>query len=275
MFSGPRTVFYISDGTGISAQTLGHSLLSQFEGIEFRTISVPFVDDLLKAEACLEQIRAQTIMGKHRPIVLSTLVEGDIAEVIAQADALHVDLFRGFLTPLEAELGLKSTHYVGRSHAAVDTPDYHRRMEAVNYTLNHDDGLTNRNLDLAEVILVGVSRSGKTPTSVYLAMHYGLFSANYPLIPEDFERGALPGGLEQHREKLIGLSIEPARLHQIRNERRPDSVYASLENCEYEIDSSQRLMRRYGIEWLDSTTKSVEELSAAIVQLRGLKPTMF
>ncbi len=275
MFSGPRTVFYISDGTGITAQTLGHSLLSQFEGVEFQTISVTFVDDRTKAKQCLQQIRDKTKPGEHRPIVLSTLVEGEIADIVGEADALHVDLFRGFLTPLEAELGLKSTHYVGRSHAVVDTPDYHRRMEAVNYTLNHDDGLTNRNLDQSEVILVGVSRSGKTPTSVYLAMHYGLFSANYPLIPEDFERGALPGGLEQHREKLVGLSIEPQRLHQIRSERRRDSVYASLENCQHEVESSQRLMRRYGIEWLDSTTKSVEELSAAIVQQRGLKTTMF
>lgn len=275
MFSGPRTVFYISDGTGITAQTLGHSLLSQFEGIEFRTISVTFVDDIPKAHACLEQIREHTHEGAHRPLVLSTLVEGEIADIIGQADALHVDLFRGFLTPLEAELGLKSTHYVGRSHATVDTPVYHRRMEAVNYTLNHDDGLTNRNLDQAEVILVGVSRSGKTPTSVYLAMHYGLFSANYPLIPEDFERGALPGGLEQHKDKLVGLCITPQRLHHIRSERRPDSVYASLENCEQEIDAAKRLMRRYGIEWLDSTTKSVEELSAAIVQIRGLKPVVF
>lgn len=275
MFSGPRIVFYISDGTGITAQTLGHSLLSQFEGVQFQTISVTFVDDKAKAEACLAQIRAKTHAGEHRPIVLSTLVEGEIADIIAQADALHVDLFRGFLTPLEAELGLKSTHYIGRSHATVDTPDYLHRMEAVNYTLNHDDGLTNRNLDKAEVILVGVSRSGKTPTSVYLAMHYGLFTANYPLIPEDFERGALPGGLEQHRDKLVGLCIDAQRLHHIRNERRPDSVYASLENCEYEIDSAKRLMKRYGIDWLDSTTKSVEELSAAIVQLRGLNPLMF
>ncbi len=275
MFIGPRTVFYISDGTAITAQTLGHSLLSQFEGVEFKTVAVPFVDDVPKAEACLARIQSSMSDGGRRPIVFSTLVEGDISDIINRAEALHLDLFRGFLTPLEKEIGLKSTHYVGRSHAVVDTPDYLHRMEAVNYTLNHDDGLTNRNLDLAEVILVGVSRSGKTPTSVYLAMHYGLFSANYPLIPEDFERGALPGGLEQHREKLVGLCIDPARLHQIRSERRPDSVYASLENCEYEVASAKKLMRRYGIEWLDSTTKSVEELSAAIVQQRELKPTLF
>lgn len=275
MASDVRTVFYISDGTGITAQTLGHSLLSQFDGMRFDTLSVPFVDDVEKAEAAVVRIRAASAQCGERPIVFSTLVDVRIAAIITRTNALHMDLFRGFLTPLEDELGRKSTHGIGRSHTVTDTASYQRRMEAINYTLTHDDGSTNRELDKAEVILVGVSRSGKTPTSIYLAMHYGFYTANYPLIPEDFERGALPAGLENHRQSMVGLRIEPARLHQIRSERRPDSTYASLKNCTEEVAAAERMMRRYGVDWLDSTHKSVEELSAAIVQKLKLKPMAF
>jgi regulator of PEP synthase PpsR (kinase-PPPase family) len=144
--------------------------------------------------------------------------------------------------------------------------NYHERMEAVNFTLNHDDGMTNSGLEEAQVILIGVSRCGKTPTSVYLAMQFGIKAANYPLIPEDFERGSLPEVLHKHIDKIFGLTIKPERLHSVRNERRAGSFYASLENCKKEVETAENLMRKAGITWADSTSRSVEELSAIIMQ---------
>ena len=165
---------------------------------------------------------------------------------------------------------MKSAHSIGQTHKIRDDEKYNRRIAAIDYTLTHDDGQTTRGLDEADVILVGVSRSGKTPTSLFLAMQFGIKVANYPLIPEDFERGALPDALIPLRSKLFGLSISPERLSEIRNERRPGSRYASLANCEKEIADAESLMRREGIRWLNSTTKSIEEISATIMSELGL-----
>jgi regulator of PEP synthase PpsR (kinase-PPPase family) len=154
---------------------------------------------------------------------------------------------------------------MGRSHVIADQERYNRRIEAINYTLAHDDGQMNKGLNEADVILVGVSRSGKTPTSLYLAMQFGIKAANYPLIPEDFDRGELPEVLQTMRHKLFGLSIAPERLSQIRNERRPGSRYASISNCTQEIAAAENMMRREGIKWLSSTTRSIEEISATIL----------
>jgi [pyruvate, water dikinase]-phosphate phosphotransferase / [pyruvate, water dikinase] kinase len=177
-----------------------------------------------------------------------------------------MDMFGTFVKPLEEELGLKSQHRVGRFSDISQSKEYLDRMEAINYTLAHDDGQTNHDLVGAEVILVGVSRSGKTPTSLYLAMQFGLKVANYPLIPEDFERKKLPPALEPHRKKLFGLTIDPVRLASIRNERRPDSKYASLLNCRNEVHEAEAMMRRAGVSWLSTTTKSIEEISTTILQ---------
>lgn len=170
-----------------------------------------------------------------------------------------------FVGPLERELGVPSDHSVGKSHEIGDQERYNRRIDAINYTLAHDDGQTNKGLEDADVVLVGVSRSGKTPTSLYLAMQYGIKAANYPLIPEDFERGELPPALENCKDKIFGLSISPKRLSEIRGERRPNSKYASIENCEYEVEEAQRMMDREGIKYLSSTSKSIEEISATIL----------
>jgi [pyruvate, water dikinase]-phosphate phosphotransferase / [pyruvate, water dikinase] kinase len=177
-----------------------------------------------------------------------------------------LDLFETFVVPLEQELGMKSTHTIGRFHTVSDSAQYKSRIEAINFALAHDDGQLASGLPQAEVILVGVSRSGKTPTSLYLAMQYGVKAANYPLIPEDFERGELPGALLPHRDRLFGLTIGPERLAEVRRERRPNSRYASLENCLYEVTQAERLMRREAIRWLSSTTKSIEEIAATIMQ---------
>lgn len=264
--SNTRTVFFVSDGTGITAETLGHSLLAQFPDCRFRQVRLPFVDNLDKALDCATQIREATESDGVRPIVFNTLVNRDSVDVIRKSNALFLDLFEKFIVPLESELGQRSTHAVGRFHGIADSLDYKRRIEAINFTLAHDDGISSAELAEADVILIGVSRSGKTPTSLYLAMQFGVKAANYPLIPEDFERNKMPGELHAYRSKLFGLTILPERLSQIRQERRANSRYASLDNCRYEIEAAQRLMRREGVKWLESTTKSIEEISATILQ---------
>lgn len=270
-----RTVFFISDGTGITAETLGHSLLTQFEGIDFRQVRLPFVSTLGQARECLLQIGHAAERDGIRPIVVTTLVDPNISTILREADALFLDFFEAFIVPLEDELGAKSTHTIGRSHGQAGSQDYSNRIEAVNFTLAHDDGASDLNLDRAEVILVGVSRSGKTPTSLYLALQFGIRAANYPLIPEDFERKKLPEVLYRHRAKLFGLTIAPERLHQIRTERRPDSKYASLANCRFEIEEAQKLMKREGVRWMDSTTKSIEEIATTIMQAVKLDRHVF
>ena len=264
-----RTVFFVSDGTGITAQMLGHSLLSQFEGVEFNQVTLPFVDNVDRAQECLERIERESLRGSGQPIVFSSLVNGDVREVVRRANALFVDFFETFIGPLEAELGIKSSHTIGRSHSTMDKPEYQQRIEAVNFSMAHDDGASHRELSEADVILVGVSRSGKTPTSLYLALQFGVKAANYPLIPEDFERNQLPEALHAYKSKLYGLTIAPERLQEIRQERRPNSPYADPANCRYEIEQAEALMKREGIRWINSTAKSIEEIATTI--LRALK----
>ncbi len=261
-----RSVFFVSDGTGITAETLGLSLLAHFPGVEFHQVRLPFIDTAEKALACLPVIEQAARSEGLPPIVLSTLVNDEIREVFERVDGLKLDLFKTFIIPLALELGLEPTSGVGEARKVDESAGYRRRIEAVNYALEHDDGASERRLDEADVILVGVSRSGKTPTTLYLAMQFGIKAANYPLIPEDFERGRLPAILEIHRNKLFGLTIRPERLHEIRGERRPNSRYASLENCRSEVAHAETMMQREGIRWLDSTSKSVEEIAAKVVQ---------
>lgn len=264
-----RTVFFVSDGTGITAETFGHSVLTQFD-LKFKQIRLPFVDDMEKAHDAVRKINEAYQREGNRPIVFSTLVKADLSAIVFKSQALHMDLIQTFVAPLEQELGIKSSHTVGRSHNIADTEEYKNRIEAINFSLAHDDGQSDKNLAAADVILVGVSRSGKTPTTLYLAMQYGIKAANYPLIPEDFERGRLPTRLPEFRNKLFGLSIAPERLSEIRNERRPGSKYASLENCRQEIKAAEFMMRREGISWLSSTSKSIEEISTTILQQLNL-----
>jgi regulator of PEP synthase PpsR (kinase-PPPase family) len=261
-----RTVFFVSDGTGITAQMLGHSLLTQFEGVEFRQVTLPFVDSIEKAEECLVRIEGEATAGNGQPIVFSTLVNQDVRHVVRRAKALFIDFFETFIDPLEAGLGIKSNHTIGRSHSAMDKKEYAQRMEAINFSMAHDDGASHRELGQADVILIGVSRSGKTPTSLYLALQFGVMAANYPLIPEDFHRGKLPEALRPQKTRLYGLTIAPERLHEIRQERRPGSKYAELENCRYEVEEAESLMRREGIRSINSTSKSIEEIATTILR---------
>ncbi len=263
--SAARTVFFVSDGTGITAETFGHSVLSQFE-LRFRQVRLPFIDTMDKAYDAARKINEAFAADGQRPIIFSTLVKTDLSAVIRKSSGMHMDLIQTFVAPLEQELGVMSTHTIGRSHNIVDSEEYKNRIEAINYSLAHDDGQSHKNLSSADVILVGVSRSGKTPTSLYLAMQYGIKAANYPLIPDDFERDKLPSALYEFKNKIFGLSITPERLSEIRNERRAGSKYAAIENCRYEVNEAEKMMKREGIRWLSSTTKSIEEISTTILQ---------
>ena len=261
-----RSAFFISDRTGITAEMLGHSLLTQFEMVSFNEVTLPFVDSIEKADAAVRQINEQGEKDGTRPLIFSTLVNQDVSSVVAKASALFLDCFDIFILPMEKELGVLATHALGRSHSANDFANYHHRIEAVNYSLSHDDGVSTRDLAEADVILVGVSRCGKTPTCLYLAMQFGIRAANYPLVPEDFASMQLPGQVKSLRKRLYGLTIKPDRLEKIRNERRPGSTYATRANCEFEVREAEALMRQEGIPYLDVTTKSVEELATTILQ---------
>ena len=262
---GVRTVFIVSDGTGITAETFAHSILAQFE-MKFRQVRIPFVDTVEKAHVAVGKINEAFNAEGVRPIVFTTLVDADANQIVHRAKATILDMFQTFIEPLEKELNLKSTHAIGRFHQNADTEAYKNRIEAINFSLAHDDGQSHKNLAEADVILVGVSRSGKTPTSLYLAMQYGVKSANYPLIPDDFERGKLPTVLYDYKSKIFGLSIDPQRLSEIRNERRPGRKYAAIENCRYEVNEAESMMRREGIKWLSSTHKSIEEIATTVLQ---------
>ena len=262
------SVFFVSDGTGITAETFGNAILAQFE-VKFRHIRIPFVDTVDKAHQAVRQILHTGEIEGRRPVVFTTLVNMEVLNVIlegCQDKTLLMDMFSIFVNPLEIELGIKSNHRVGRFSDASKSQEYRDRIEAINFSLAHDDGQLNRDLESSDVILVGVSRSGKTPTSLYLAMQHGLKASNYPLIPEDFERRQLPPALVPHKKKIFGLTIQPERLSEIRNERRPNSKYASLANCRHEVAEAEAMMRRAGIRWLSTTHKSIEEIATTILQ---------
>jgi [pyruvate, water dikinase]-phosphate phosphotransferase / [pyruvate, water dikinase] kinase len=266
-----RTVFFISDGTGITAETFGNSILAQFPG-KPRKVRRPFIDTVEKAQNVLQEINRTALLEGKKPIVFITMATEDVRAVITAPGCTGVvmDMFRTFVEPLEEEFGMKSNHRVGRFSDAAKSEEYNERIEAINFSLAHDDGQSSKNLASADVILVGVSRCGKTPTTLYLAMQHGIKAANYPLIPEDFERGQLPSTLVPFKAKCFGLTIDPERLTQIRNERRPQSKYAALDNCRYEVREAEAMMKRNGIAWLSSTHKSIEEIAATI--LRDIRP---
>jgi regulator of PEP synthase PpsR (kinase-PPPase family) len=265
-----HTVFFVSDGTGITAETFGNSILNQF-AVKPRHVRRPFVDSADKAHQVVREINHTAEVEGKRPVVFITLVDREVLAIVKDlSKGLVLDMFNTFIEPLEAEFAMTSNHRVGRFSDVAKSQEYTDRIEAINFSLAHDDGQSSKNLEAADVILVGVSRSGKTPTSLYLAMQHGIKAANYPLIPEDFDRHRMPTPLAPHKKKCFGLTIDPERLNQIRNERRPNSKYASLENCRYEVNEAEAMMRREGIAWLSSTHKSIEEIATTI--LRDLRP---
>jgi hypothetical protein len=268
--SNQRTVFFVSDQTGVTAETMGHSLLTQFDGREFKPVTVPFIATVDKAAEAARRISATAAEQGVRPIVFATLVNDSVREVIRRADCLYLDFFDAFLGPLEQELGQTSSHALGRAHGMTDLAAYTARINATNFALANDDGGSTHDYDRADVILVGVSRSGKTPTCVYLALQYGVFAANFPLTDENLESRRLPPILSFHRRKLFGLTILPERLQQIRQERRPDSRYASMPQCNFEVRAAEQLFERFGIPFLDTTGCSIEEISSRVLDRMGI-----
>ncbi|WMS87582.1 posphoenolpyruvate synthetase regulatory kinase/phosphorylase PpsR [Pleionea litopenaei] len=269
-----RTVFFISDRTGITAEMLGQSLLSQFEEADFEKISLPFIDNEKKAIQAKEKIDTAAAKGEQ-PIVFDTIVTPEIRKIIMESKGLVLDFFHTFIGPLENALGLKSGFRVGKTHSYDEKGEYDSRIDAINFALNNDDGATTRYYDKAELILVGVSRCGKTPTSLYMAMQFGIHVANYPFTEEDMEDLKLPAMLKKYKDKLFGLTINAQRLHEIRTERRANSQYASLKQCQLEIREVEALMRKERIPYITTTSKSIEEIATKIMVKSGLKRISF
>jgi len=260
-----RQAFFISDGTGITAETLGHSLLAQFESIDFEQITLPYIDTIKKATEVTARLDAIELKTGLKPIVFDTIVNQDIRNIISKANAFKVDIFATFLSPLEQELKMDSSYSVGKSHAGGDNAGYKSRIDAVNFALDNDDGSKIKHYAKADIILVGVSRSGKTPTCLYLALQFGIKAANYPLTEEDLQNFCLPSALKPYKNKLFGLTIDPERLAAIRNERKANSRYASIAQCYYETEEVEHLYQQEQIAFLSTTDLSVEEISTKIM----------
>jgi regulator of PEP synthase PpsR (kinase-PPPase family) len=266
-----RTVFFVSDQTGVTAETLGHSLLTQFEGHEFDLVTLPFLDTLDKVDDALALIDGRAEEQTVSPIVFSTLVQDHLRERFVPKKGVLIDFFATFLPTLESSLHSKSSHKAGRAHGLVDSHRYDQRMDATNFALNNDDGARTRDYDRADIILTGVSRSGKTPTCLYLALSYGVYAANYPLSEDELESGKLPDVLRQNQGKLYGLTIEAGRLQQIRRERRPTGKYSTMQQVSFEIRAAETLFRRSNIPFVDTTKSSIEELASTILAATGVE----
>jgi [pyruvate, water dikinase]-phosphate phosphotransferase / [pyruvate, water dikinase] kinase len=266
-----RTVYFVSDQTGVTAETMGHSLLTQFQGTPYQAVTLPFVATVAQADEVVARIDAAARESSLRPIVFATLVDDLVRARLQRANALFLDFFEAFLGPMEAELGMPSAHASGRAHGMADATAYTARINATNFALANDDGAGNRDYAAADVVLVGVSRSGKTPTCLYLALQYGVLAANYPLTDEELEHTELPAALRPFRGKLFGLTIDPERLQQIRQERRPNSRYASAQQVQYELRAARAMFTRAGLPFLDTTECSIEEIASRILNRQRIE----
>lgn len=266
-----RTAFFLSDSTGITAETLGRALLAQFDNIVFDKVVLPFIDTVEKANVAVGRINDAAQRDGAPPIIFDTVVNQQIRAIIANSNAVLLDIFSTFLSPLEQALGVRSSFAVGRGHTASADLIYQKRIDAVQYALDNDDGARINRYDQAQLILVGVSRSGKTPTCLYMAMQHGVYAANYPLTEEDLDSGELPKPLQPHRDKLYGLTIDPERLAAIRNQRRANSRYADTSQCEDEVRMAMRLFARNQIRSINTTHISIEEIATKVLVDLGLR----
>lgn len=266
-----RYTYVISDRTGLTAEALCDSLLSQFPKVHFEVETLPFVDNIEKASHTVDRINQSFTDHGVRPLVFATLVDDEIREIISASNAVFFDLFDTFIDPLERELEIESSHSVGKSHGVMDVAQYSARIGAVNYALTTDDGMETDHYGRADVVVVGVSRSGKTPTCLYLSLQFGIYAANYPLTNTELDKTTLPTALESSRGKLFGLTIDPFRLQQIRKERYPGETYAAAKNCQYEVAQAEAMFRNTGIPFVNTTKMSVEEIGAHILHRARLK----
>jgi regulator of PEP synthase PpsR (kinase-PPPase family) len=266
-----RSVFFISDGTAITAETLGHSLLAQFPTVDFEMHIVPYVDSEERALDVVTQINKCAQKDGSPPLVFDTLVDPAVRDIINTARAINLDVFEGLISKIETELKVKASPLIGNAHSNVDSDNYKSRIDAVHYALDNDDGAKTRHYDMADLILIGVSRSGKTPTSIFLALQFGIRVANYPITEDDLDDNRLPKVLKEHKHKLFGLMIAPERLVAIRQERKANSRYASFQQCQMELRAIQGIYISEGIPHLDVSEMSIEEISTRILQKTGLK----
>lgn len=266
-----RSAFFLSDRTGITAEMMGQTLLTQFESIDFNKTNLPYIDTVKKADDAVKLINEAAEHDGSPPLLFSTLIDKEVREVIAKSRGILFDLFNSFTPRLEEELGVNSLQVAGRSHGMGTYSIYKSRIDALNFSLNNDDGITLRNLFEADIILIGVSRCGKTPTCLYLALQYGMNAANYPLVDDDLKSSHLPVALEPYRQKLFGLTITPERLFQIRQERRPDSHYADYQQCQSEINSVEDMFIAERIPFIDTSAASVEEIATTILHAKKLE----
>ena len=268
-----RTAFFISDGTGITAETLGRSLLAQFENTDIRMVTKPYIDSAEKATALVKAIESAHANDGERPIIIDTIVDQNIRDIISESSGFKVDIFSTFLKPLEEELDTHSSYSVGKTHSIGQDDVYMNRIDSVHFALDNDDGARTHQYDKADVILIGVSRCGKTPTSLYLALQFGIRAANYPLTEDDLDESGtlkMPASLAQYRHKLFGLTIDPRRLAAIHTERRPNSRYCSIDQCLQEVEQTEALFRRSKVPYIDTTRFSIEEISTRMIAETGL-----
>ena len=265
-----RTVFFVSDGTGLTAESYGMSLLAQFPDLEFSTFTLAFVDTQEKAIQAGRQIDAARLRTGFQPVVFSTLVDDAEQDIVEGSDACVINLFHTYLGPLEKCFDMESAHTQGMARSILGKNSYQLRLDAIDYSLSHDDGIRPDQYDEADVILVGVSRCGKTPTSLYLAMNFSLKACNYPLIVEDLERDVLPEHLLKYTHKMVGLTIKPVPLSRIRRKRRPHSEYASLSVCQRELRVAEKMFDKAGLSVFDTTETSIEEIASHVVRALGI-----
>jgi len=266
-----RYAFVVSDRTGITVEALAHSLMSQFPSIDFKAETFMFIDSIEKAHNLVEKINQAYETSAEESLVFMTVVNDDVRETLMKSRGVFYDLFGTFIEPMELELGTKSSHKVGKSHGVTDAKQYTSRISAMQFSLNTDDGMELGHYRNADVIIVGVSRSGKTPTSLYLSLHYSLFAANYPLTIEELEKKTLPQVLLDHKDKLFGLTIDPMRLLQIRQERYKGESYSSMKICQQEVAQAEALFRAAKIPFLNTTKMSIEEIGATLLQKTGIR----
>ena len=263
--SPPIPVFFLSDSTGITAETMGNALLIQFPDLRFERRLIPFISTIDEARRVVKVLDTAAA-GPVTPLAFSTAAVEEVRHELSRTTCPLIDFFDLHMQRVESILGTKGIRVAARLHGMGDVKRYNTRMAAVEYAIEHDDGQSMRALDKADVILIAPSRCGKTPTTMYLALQHGIFVANYPLVDEDFETAELPRPVRGLRDRCFGMLTTPARLSQVRHERRPNSRYASLEQCTYELRQAEAMYRNHRLPVINSSTKSVEEMSTVILQ---------
>ena len=266
-----QNIFFISDSTGITIESLGQSLFTQFPDTQFIKKVFPFVSNQKEVERVIKRIQESTEIDENPPLVFTSLANEELKNLFLSSGITVLDIFSTFIPAMEAHLGASASHAIGETHGVGNTNQYIQRIEALNFAISHDDGMKFDDIERADIILTGVSRSGKTPTCLYLAMHYNLKTANYPLTDSDFENRTLPQVIATNQDRVFGLTISPQQLCKIREERKPNSKYASLEQCAFEVNQAETLFNGSRLPYLNTTSISIEEIATTIIQRMNIQ----